>query len=64
MVKGRAKALPFFWDMVVNNANGPQRWPEGVKDNTHFSEYGAARVAALAVQEWLRLGLPAAEWVR
>ncbi len=40
------------------------RWPEGVKDDTHFSEYGAARVAALAVQEWLRLGLPAAEWVK
>jgi lysophospholipase L1-like esterase len=34
------------------------RWPEGVKDDTHFSEYGAARVAALAVQELLRLQLP------
>jgi lysophospholipase L1-like esterase len=40
------------------------RWPEGVKDDTHFSEYGAARVAALVVQEWLRLGLPLAEWVK
>lgn len=40
------------------------RWPEGVKDDTHFSEYGATRVAALAVQEWLRLGLPLAEWVK
>ena len=40
------------------------RWPEGVKDDTHFSEYGAARVSALAVQEWLRLGLPAVEWVK
>ena len=40
------------------------RWPEAVKDDTHFSEYGAARVAALAVQEWLRLGLPLAGWVR
>lgn len=40
------------------------RWPKGVKDDTHFSEYGAARVAALAVQEWLRLGLPLAEWLK
>ena len=40
------------------------RWPEGVKDDTHYSEYGATRVAALAVQEWLRLGLPLAEWVK
>jgi len=40
------------------------RWPEAVKDDTHYSEYGAARVAALAVQEWLRLGLPLAGWVR
>ncbi len=35
-----------------------QRWPEAVKDDTHFSEYGATRVAALAVQEMLRLQLP------
>ncbi len=41
-----------------------QRWPEAVKDNTHYSEYGAARVAALAVQEMLRLQLPLAAWVR
>ncbi len=41
-----------------------QRWPEPVQDDTHFSEYGAARVAALAVQEWLRLGLPLAGWVK
>jgi len=40
------------------------RWKEPVKDDTHFSEYGAARVAALAVQEWLRLGLPLADWVK
>ena len=40
------------------------RWPEAVKDDTHFSEYGAARVAALAVQEWLRLGLPLTAWVK
>ncbi|MBC7366843.1 MAG: rhamnogalacturonan acetylesterase [Undibacterium sp.] len=40
------------------------RWPEAVKDDTHFSEYGAARVAALAVQEWLRHGLAPAAWVK
>jgi len=41
-----------------------ERWKEPVKDDTHFSEYGAARVAALAVQEWLRLGLPLSGWVK
>ena len=41
-----------------------QRWPEPVKDDTHYSEYGAARVAALAVQEWLRLQLPLSAWVK
>jgi lysophospholipase L1-like esterase len=40
------------------------RWKEPAKDDTHYSEYGAARVAALAVQEWLRLGLPLAGWVK
>lgn len=36
------------------------RKPEGYRDDTHFSEYGAERVAALAVQEILRLQLPLA----
>lgn len=40
------------------------RWPEPVADGTHYSEYGAGRVAALAVQEWLRLQLPPAQWLR
>ena len=40
------------------------RWPDGVKDDTHFSEYGASRVAALAVQELLRLQLVPGTWVR
>ncbi|MBL9205040.1 MAG: rhamnogalacturonan acetylesterase [Opitutaceae bacterium] len=40
------------------------RWPEGVKDDTHYSEYGAGRVAALAVQELLRLQLIPGTWVR
>lgn len=35
-----------------------QRKPEGWKDDTHYSAYGADRVAALAVQEIIRLGLP------
>jgi len=41
-----------------------ERWKEPVKDDTHFSEYGAARVAALAVQEIVRLQLPPAAWVK
>ena len=41
-----------------------ERWKEPVKDDTHFSDYGAARVAALAVQEWLRLQLPLSAWVK
>ncbi len=40
------------------------RWPKPVADDTHYSEYGADRVAALAVQEFLRLQLPPALWVR
>ena len=41
-----------------------QRQPDGYEDNTHYSAYGAERVAALAVQEILRLRLPLAEWLR
>jgi lysophospholipase L1-like esterase len=37
--------------------------PEGWKDDTHFSKYGADRVAALAVQELLRLQVPLVEEV-
>lgn len=36
------------------------RKAEGWKDDTHYSAYGADRVAALAVQEIIRLGLPLA----
>lgn len=36
------------------------RKPEGYRDDTHYSAYGAERVAALAVQEILRLQLPLA----
>ena len=38
-------------------------FPEGLKDNTHYSAYGATRVAALAVQEFRRLNLPIVAWL-
>lgn len=41
-----------------------ERQPSGYQDNTHYSEYGAERVAALAVQEILRLGLPLSDQLR
>ncbi len=37
------------------------RKPDGWKDDTHYCAYGADRVAALAVQEIIRLQLPLAE---
>lgn len=36
---------------------------KGWQDNTHYSAYGADRVAALAVQEIIRLGLPLADFL-
>ena len=41
-----------------------QRQPDGYEDNTHYSAYGAERVAALAVQEMIRLRLPLSDWLR
>ena len=41
-----------------------QRQPDGYQDNTHYSAYGAERVAALAVQEIIRLQLPLIDWLR
>jgi lysophospholipase L1-like esterase len=41
-----------------------ERQPEGYQDNTHYSAYGAERVAALAVQEMIRLRLPLIDWLR
>lgn len=38
-----------------------ERKPAGWRDNTHYSAYGADRVAALAVQEIIRLQLPMAQ---
>ena len=35
----------------------------GVQDETHYSEFGAARVAALAADEISRLNLPLARWL-
>jgi lysophospholipase L1-like esterase len=45
-------------------AGAYERKPDGWKDDTHFSAYGADRVAALAVQEMIRLELPLAEWLK
>jgi lysophospholipase L1-like esterase len=45
-------------------AGAYQRQPQGYQDNTHYSAYGAERVAALAVQEIIRLNLPLADWLR
>lgn len=40
-----------------------ERRPVGYEDDTHFSAYGADRVAALAVQEIIRLQLPLVAWL-
>lgn len=39
-------------------------YPKGAKDDTHYCEHGARRVAALAAREIRRLGLPLAQWLR
>lgn len=39
-------------------------YPEGLKDDTHYSPYGATRIAALAVQEFRRLNLPFCAWLK
>jgi lysophospholipase L1-like esterase len=38
--------------------------PNGMADDTHYSEYGATRVAALAASAIRRLGVPLSDWVR
>ena len=40
------------------------RQPAGYQDDTHYSAYGAERVAALAAQEIKRLSLPLVDWLR
>ncbi|MDP2137878.1 MAG: rhamnogalacturonan acetylesterase [Candidatus Didemnitutus sp.] len=45
---------------------GPDRYvrkPAGWQDDTHYSAYGADRVASLAVQEMIRLQLPLTDWL-
>lgn len=39
------------------------RNPKGWRDDSHFSAYGADRVAALAVQELIRLDHPLVRWL-
>jgi lysophospholipase L1-like esterase len=39
-------------------------YPNGAKDDTHYCEAGARRVAALAAGEIRRLGLPLAQWLK
>jgi len=68
-----------LWTMDLEAGHGPegskrlhlwigagvyQRQPAGYQDDTHYSAYGAERVAALAVQEIIRLRLPLADWLR
>ncbi len=40
------------------------RQPGAYEDNTHYSAYGAERVAALAAQEIIRLQLPLKQWLK
>ena len=40
------------------------RFPDGRRDDTHFSEAGARAIAALAEQEMRALGLPIAAWFK
>ncbi len=39
------------------------RWPDGKRDDTHFSAVGAEAMCALAEAELRRLGLPPAGWL-
>jgi len=40
------------------------RKPEGYKDDTHLSAYGATAIATLAVREIIRLNLPLQDWLK
>lgn len=40
------------------------QFPKGLRDDTHFSEYGARAVAAIAVAEMRRLNLPLMAWLK
>jgi lysophospholipase L1-like esterase len=39
-------------------ANVNPIYPEGLKDNTHFNEYGARRIAELVYTELIRQNIP------
>lgn len=39
-------------------------YPKGTTDDTHYSEYGAARVAAIVAREIARQGIPLAAWLK
>lgn len=54
-----SKRLHLWIAPGVYARNGPKGW----QDDTHYSAYGADRVAALAVQEIIRLGLPLADFL-
>lgn len=54
-----SKRLHLWIAPGVYERNGPKGW----QDDTHYSAYGADRVAALAVQEIIRLGLPLADFL-
>jgi len=57
-VEGSKKLHLWIPDGVYARKKGP--WA----DDTHYSEYGAERVAALAAQEIRRLQLPLADWLK
>lgn len=40
------------------------RWPDGLRDDTHFSAAGADAIAQMAIDEMRRLRLPTADWFR
>lgn len=39
-------------------------YPNGAKDDTHYGDHGAARIAELAADEIRRIGLPLARWLK
>jgi lysophospholipase L1-like esterase len=57
-VEGSKRLHLWIPDGVYARKKGP--WA----DDTHYSEYGAERVAALAAQEIRRLQLPLADWLK
>lgn len=56
---GDAGSKPLFMNLPPG---AWPRFPDGLNDNTHFTEAGARAMAALAEAEIRRLGLPLASW--